>query len=275
MGAKRKKELLDTFKTVENLYNAKEQDLLKIPKINENHIKQLLSPEIRLKIDKHLEFMVKNNVDIVSIEENEYPQILKKIYDPPVSLYIRGNKEILNNTSIAIIGCRDCTQYGKNVAKQLAYNISKSKINIVSGLARGIDSMAHIGAISANEKTIAALGNGLDRIYPSENTFLAIEILKKGGAIISEYALGEGPEKQNFPERNRIVSGLSKGIIVVEAKQKSGTLITVDFALEQGRDVFVVPGNIDSKTSVGTNELIKQGAKLVTDYSEILEEYNI
>ena len=217
--------------------------------------------------------MLKNNVDIISIQDNEYPEILKNIYDPPVCLYIRGNKKILNEDSIAIIGCRESTEYGKNVARELAYNIANENFNIVSGLAKGIDGIAHEAAIVAKGKTIAILGNGLDTIYPVENTILAKEILKTGGAIISEYPLGEKTKKQNFPERNRIVSGMSKGIIVVEAKEKSGTLITVDFALEQGRDVFVVPGNINQETSKGTNDLIKQGAKLITTYKDILEEY--
>ena len=217
--------------------------------------------------------MLKNNVDIISIKDKEYPEILKNIYDPPLWLYIRGNKEILNKNSIAIIGCRECTEYGKNVAKELAYNIAKQNINIVSGLAKGIDGIAHEAAVAAKGKTIAVLGNGLDTIYPAENIILAKEILKSGGAIISEYPLGEKPQRQNFPERNRIVSGMSKEIIVVEAKEKSGTLITVDFALDQGRDVFVVPGNINQETSKGTNELIKQGAKLITNYKEVVKEY--
>jgi len=217
--------------------------------------------------------MLKNKVDIISIQDEEYPEILRNIYDPPLLFYIRGNKEILKNDSIAIIGCRECSQYGKNIAQELAYNISKNRINIISGLAKGIDSEAHRGCILAGGKTIAVLGNGLDTIYPQENISLAKKILETGGAIISEYPLGEKPKKQNFPERNRIVSGISKGVIVVEAKEKSGTLITVDFALEQGRDVFVVPGNINADTSKGTNELIKQGAKIITNYKDILEEY--
>ncbi len=273
MGAKRKNNLLQYFRTIENLYNAKEDELLKVKGIGKNYAKVLLEAKQMHNIDKHIEYMIKNGIDIISKQDKEYPETLKNIYDPPVSLYVRGNQEILNNDSIAIIGCRDCTQYGKNVAKELAYNISKKEINIVSGLAKGIDAIAHTGAILGKGKTIAVLGNGLDTIYPKENMQLATQILKKGGAIISEYPLGEKPEKQNFPERNRIVSGMSKGIIVVEAKEKSGTLITVDHALEQGRDVFVVPGNISSETSKGTNELIKQGAKLITDYKEVLEEY--
>lgn len=217
--------------------------------------------------------MLNNEVGIISIQDEEYPELLRNIYAPPIALYIRGNRNILNNISISIIGARECSQYGKHVAQELAYNISKCKVNIISGLAKGIDKVAHSGSILAGGKTIAVLGNGLDTIYPSENISLAKKILETGGAIISEYPLGEKPQKQNFPERNRIVSGMANGIIVVEAKEKSGTLITVDFALEQGRDVFVVPGNINADTSKGTNELIKQGAKLITSYEDVIEEY--
>ena len=213
--------------------------------------------------------MQKNNIDILNIRDKQYPKMLKEIYDPPISLYIIGNKKILNNVSIAIVGCREATEYGKKSAKYFAYNLSKNGINIVSGLAKGIDSYSHIGTLQNEGKTIAVIGNGLDMIYPSENIWIAKKIIKTGGAIISEYPLGTKPEKMNFPARNRIISGMSKGIIVVEAKEKSGTLITVDFALEQGRDVYVVPGNINSINSIGTNELIKQGAKMVTTYDEI------
>lgn len=234
--------------------------------------------------------MKKNNIDIISINEKKYPKILKEIYDPPISLYIKGNTEILNNKSIAIVGCRDATEYGKKAAKYFSYNLSKKGVNIVSGLARGIDSYAHIGNVCVQDekqkeeyklkisiqqdniqygKTIAVVGNGLDIVYPKENKYLFDKIIETGGAIISEYPLGIKPDKMNFPARNRIVSGISKGIIVIEAKEKSGTLITVDFALDQGRDVYVVPGNINSINSVGTNDLIKQGARLVTHYKDI------
>lgn len=215
--------------------------------------------------------MKKNNIDIISIEDKQYPNILKEIYDPPIYLYIRGNKEILNNKSISIVGCRKATDYGRKVARDFAYNISKQDINIISGLAIGIDSEAHLGAVEANKKTVAVLGNGLDTIYPKENIILSQKILDSGGTIISEYPLGTKPKKENFPARNRIISGMSNGLLVVEAKEKSGTLITVDFALEQGRDVFVVPGNIISENSAGTNDLIKQGAKLVTNWQECID----
>ena len=155
------------------------------------------------------------------------------------------------------------------MAQYFAYNLAKNDVNIVSGLARGIDSHSHIGAIKAKGKTIGVIGSGLDIVYPRENEYLYKKIIEENGAIISEYPLGVKPAKMNFPARNRIISGMSKGIIVIEAKKKSGTLITVDFALEQGRDVYVVPGNINSINSVGTNDLIKQGAKMVTTYKDI------
>ena len=217
--------------------------------------------------------MKANNIDIISINDKNYPQLLRQIYDPPISLYIKGNKNILNQKNIGIVGCRDSSEYGKNCAKYFSYNLAKEKINIVSGLAKGVDSYAHIAVVDNFEncgRPIAVVGNGLDIIYPKENEYLAKKIVEKGGCIISEYPLGTKPEKMNFPARNRIISGVSSGIIVIEAKEKSGTLITVDFALEQGRDVFVVPGNINSENSVGTNRLIKQGARLVTNYKEIL-----
>lgn len=190
---------------------------------------------------KELEYMKKNNIQILDITDKAYPEILKQIHNPPKKLYIKGNKEILNNYSIAIIGCREATEYGKKAAKYFAYNLAKKGINIVSGLAKGIDSYAHIGTICGEGKTIAVVGNGLDIVYPNENKKLEEKIIETGGVIISEYPLGTKPEKRNFPARNRIISGLSKAIIVVEAKEKSGTLITVDFALEQGRDVYAVP----------------------------------
>lgn len=273
MGARKKLKLLKYFKTIENLYNATKEELLQLPGVGEKTSEIILNQKLKLNIDMHIEYMLKNKIDIISINDKEYPEILKEIYDAPVSLYIMGNKNILNDDSVAMIGCRECTDYGRNITKKLSYDIAKNKINIVSGLAKGIDAIAHQGAILAEGKTIAVLGNGLDTMYPRENIPLAKEILKTGGAIVSEYPLGEKPQKQNFPERNRIVSGMSKGVVVVEAKEKSGTLITVDFALEQGRDIFVVPGNINQESSTGTNELIKQGAKLITSYKDVIEEY--
>lgn len=209
---------------------------------------------------------------IIYQAQKEYPQKLNNIYSLPAKLYLEGDEENLNKPSIAIIGCRDASDYGKKVAFNFAYELAKKGFVIVSGLARGIDTYAHLGAIKANEKTIAVLGSGLKHIYPTENKRICKEIIEKGGTIVTEYEPSTKPLPMNFPTRNRIISGLSNGVLVVEAKQKSGTLITVDYALEQGKDVFVIPGNITSVNSCGTNELIKQGAKLVTNINEIIEE---
>ena len=217
-------------------------------------------------------YMEKNNIQIIKITDKEYPEKLKQIYDPPKILYVKGNKNILNEKSIAIIGTRMCSMYGKVIAEKISYELAKENIITISGLARGIDTYAHLGTVKAERKTIAVLGCGIDRVYPEENKILAEEIIKKGGAIISEYAIGTKPERMNFPRRNRIISGLSDGVLVVEARQRSGTFITVDFALEQGKEVYAVPGNINSATSTGTNELIKQGAKVATGANDILED---
>ena len=277
LGSKKKQKLLELYKTPEIIYSLKEQELLKIKGIGKEVVCYLLNEKIRTCVEKHIEYMKNNQINIISIGDEEYPNLLKEIYDPPISLYSKGDISILNKKSIGIVGCRDVTEYGKSATKYFAYHLAKQNINIISGLAKGVDSYAHIGAInyaynhnSKNcGKTIAIIGNGLDIVYPKENQYLAEQIIKSGGVILSEYPIGTKPNKMNFPARNRIISGMSKGILVVEAKEKSGTLITVDFALEQGRDVFVVPGNINSIHSVGTNQLIKQGAKLVTDYREI------
>lgn len=270
LGSKRKQKLLELYNTPDKIFKLKKEEFLSIQGIGENLANNIIDSTIRKNIEKHILYMKKNNIDIISINDKEYPQILKKIYDPPISLYIKGNKNILNNNSIAIVGCREASDYGKKTAKYFAYNLANQNINIISGLAKGIDSYAHIGVLTASGKTVAVVGNGLDTVYPTENKYLLDKILEKGGAVISEYPLGTKAEKMNFPARNRIISGMSKGVIVIEAREKSGTLITVDFALEQGRDVYVVPGNINSINSVGTNELIKQGAKMVTTYKEIL-----
>lgn len=286
LGCVRKNKLLKIYGTPEEIYKLSKSELLKIDGIGDETVKNIIEAKNEKILNYHIKYMKENNIDIIHICEKSYPQILKQIYDAPVSLYIRGNKEILNGKNVGIVGCRDCTDYGKKTAKYFAYNLSKEKtINIVSGLAKGVDSYAHWGSVGANiecestkncgkkqvscGKTIAVLGNGLDMIYPKENIELANEIIRSGGTIISEYPCGTKPDKMNFPARNRIISGLSKGIIVIEAKEKSGTLITVDFALEQGRDVFVVPGNINSINSVGTNDLIRQGAKIVTSYEDV------
>lgn len=262
-------ELLKQFKNPANLWNKKEEDLIK-QKINEKLAKRICEQKYKKDLDKYLEYMQKNAIELINIYSQEYPENLKNIYDPPTFLYIKGNKEILNQKSISIVGCRNCTIYGKNTAMKLAYNLSNNNINIVSGLARGIDAYSHIGCLKGKAKTIAVVGCGLDRVYPEENRWIYNKIIENDGAIISEHVIGTKPLAQNFPRRNRIISALSKALIVVEAKEKSGTLITVDFALEQGKDIYVVPGNIDSRNSIGTNELIKQGARVLTKIDDIL-----
>lgn len=277
LGSRKKLELLEEYGNPKKIYNLTESELLRVRGIGKELAKKILDKNIKEQIDKHIKYMQKYKIDIISINDKKYPQILKQIYDPPISLYIKGNAEILNGKNIAIVGCRNSSKYGEEAAKYFAYNLSAKGINIISGLARGIDTYAHIGNLGAmmhncNDicgKTIAVVGNGIDIIYPKENKYLEEKIIKSGGCIISEYPLGTKPEKFNFPARNRIISGLSKGVLVIEARVKSGTLITIDFALQQGRDVYVVPGNINSVNSVGTNDLIKQGAKLVTRVEEI------
>ena len=218
-------------------------------------------------------------IEEISIESEEYPEQLRNIYDPPIKLYVLGNKQILNQKGIAIVGSRKATEYGKKVALQLAKELSENGINIISGLAVGIDTYAHLGTLKVAESrdankgmTIAVLGSGLDEIYPKENINLAKQIIKCGGCIVSEYPLETKPKKLNFPQRNRIISGLSQRVVIVEASEKSGSLITAEFALEQRREVFAVPGNIFYNTSIGTNNLIKQGAKLVSNYHVVFED---
>lgn len=268
LGSKRKLKLLELHKTPEEIYKLTKEELININGIGEAIAKEIIISKNEKILNYHIKYMKENNIKIININEREYPQVLKEIYDPPISLYVKGNIEKLNNKNIGIVGCRECTTYGKKSAEYFSYNLSKQNINIVSGLAKGIDSYAHLGSLNTGN-TIAVLGNGLDMIYPKENLELANEIIKRGGTIISEYPCGTKPDKMKFPARNRIISGISSGIIVIEAKEKSGTLITVDFALEQGRDVFVVPGNINSINSVGTNDLIKQGARVVTTYEDV------
>ena len=265
--------ILNESKTVENIWNMDNKQLSKIEGINKDLIEEILNTEYRKNLQNYIYYMEKNNIKIINIFDEKYPNKLKNIYDPPIVLYIKGNEKILNEFGIGIIGCRMCTKYGEAVSKKFAKELTKYNVNIISGLARGIDSYAHIGCLEGKGKTIAVVGTGLDTVYPKENEYLINKIIENEGAIISEYIIGTKPEKENFPRRNRIISGLSDGILVVEAKERSGTFITVDFALEQGKNVFATPGNILSSTSKGTNELIKQGAKMVTTVEDIIEEY--
>jgi DNA processing protein len=211
-------------------------------------------------------------VTVVSVEDPCYPSRLKEIYDPPLVLYVRGNPEVLTPPGIAIVGTRHPTPYGSGMAERLACDLAAQGLVIISGMARGVDTASHRGAISAKGKTIAVFGTGVDVIYPKENSRLSEQILALGGALLSEFRLGTFAAPQNFPIRNRILSGMSVGVLVVEAAEYSGTRITARCALEQNRDVFAVPGNVTNKNSWGPNTLIKQGAKLVATWEDVWED---
>ena len=209
---------------------------------------------------------------VISLSDAEYPARLKEIYDPPVILFVRGSVELLSKPGLAVVGTRHPTPYGTGMAERLANDLAARGLVIISGLARGIDAASHRGAIAAKGKTIAVLGTGIDVLYPKENTRLAEQILALGGALLSEFPMGTSPQPQNFPIRNRIISGMSAGVLVVEAAEYSGTRITSRCALEQNRDVYAVPGNVTNKNSWGPNTLIKQGAKLVATWEDVWEE---
>ena len=274
IGSKKCLALLEKYQTPEKIYHLTKEELVKVKGIGETAADIISCQITKQKIDKHLQYLERNQIEVIHIQDKSYPPLLKEIYDPPIVIYLKGNKKILKEKSLAIVGCRDATDYGRKAAKYFAYQLAKQGIHIVSGLAKGVDSYAHIGNIKSKSrgKTIAVLGSSIDTIYPKENRNLAIKIIKTGGCILSEYPIGSKIQPKNFPERNRIISGLSRGVIIIEASEKSGALITADFALEQGREVFAVPGNILNENSKGTNTLIKQGAKVVTSFQDILEE---
>ena len=212
------------------------------------------------------------DIAMVSLDDPSYPPRLKEIYDPPPILRVRGNPDVLTRPGIAMVGTRHPTPYGSGMAERLACDLAAQGLVIISGMARGVDTASHRGAISAKGKTVAVFGTGVDVIYPKENSRLAEQILALGGALISEFPLGTFAAPQNFPIRNRIISGMSVGVLVLEAAEYSGTRITARCALEQNRDVFAVPGNVTNKNSWGPNTLIKQGAKLVATWEDVWED---
>jgi DNA processing protein len=211
-------------------------------------------------------------IAVLAFDDPSYPPRLKEIYDPPLILYVRGDPQILSKPGIAVVGTRHPTPYGIGMAERLACDLATQGLVIISGMARGIDTAGHRGAITAKGKTVAVFGTGVDVIYPKENSRLSEQILGIGGALISEFPLGTFAAPQNFPIRNRILSGMSMGVLVVEAAEYSGTRITARMALEQNRDVFAVPGNVTNKNSWGPNTLIKQGAKLVATWEDVWED---
>lgn len=212
--------------------------------------------------------------DVLILDDGTYPALLREIDDPPITLYVRGAwQECLDAPCVALVGSRRCSTYGLNTATLLARELASRGVTIISGLARGIDAAAHRGALEAGGRTVAVLGTGVDEVYPRDHKKLAAEILAKGGALVSQFPLSTPPIPENFPYRNRIISGLSLGVVLVEAAENSGSLITARLALEQGREVFAVPGNITSRNSFGTNYLIKAaGAKLVQAWQDVAAE---
>ncbi|MFQ6084115.1 MAG: DNA-processing protein DprA [Candidatus Aminicenantia bacterium] len=264
------KELKRKFISAENIFHSKKEELINAG-LSEKKVKMIVSKEIINRAEEELNQIEKKGYHILSIEDENYPVLLKEIYDPPVVLYCAGDKEMLNQPSIAIVGTRRPTPYGRVVAEKLSSDLASRELTIISGLARGIDSIAHQGSLQAKGKTIAVLGSGLNYVYPKENLSLFNKIVESG-AVISEFPLDAPPLNFHFPIRNRIISGLSLGVIVVEAAQRSGSLITARLALDQGREVMAVPGNITSKYSQGTNWLIKDGAKLISSWKDVVEE---
>lgn len=263
--------LLNYFSSPEEIWKASTAELQSIKNISDKFIQRVLNTRNENDIENKIKQLEKYKTKYISIENKLYPEKLKNIFDYPYGIYIKGSMQ--QKKTIAIVGSRKCSEYGANITKKFAKELAQNNITIVSGMAKGIDSLAHWGALEANIKnsTIAVLGCGLDICYPKENYEL-MNIITENGAIISEYPLGTNPHSAFFPQRNRIISGLSEAIIVVEATKESGSLITADQALDQGIDVFAVPGNITSKLSQGTNDLIRQGAMLVTCVDDVLNE---
>ncbi len=272
IGTIRLKKLLEFFGKPENIFKAQVQQLIAIAGIGEKIARQILALE-KEKLDKEFAQADKLEVKIITCHDEDYPINLKYIPDPPIVLYVKGKLEKADNFSVAIVGSRRASLYGLSSAEKFAADLASHGFTIISGMARGIDSYAHRGALKSGGRTIAVMGSGFNQIYPAENKELS-EKIAYCGAVISEFALNERPLRQNFPRRNRVISGLSLGTLVIEAARNSGALITADFALEQGRDVFALPGKVDSQNSYGTNGLIKQGAKLVSSVEDILEEFN-
>lgn len=265
------KRLLSAFKTPEIVFKATLSELMDVSKIREAQARNIKEFNDWDKIDKEIQKIKKHDIRIITFDDNEYPELLRQIDSPPMLLYCKGNINPQDKYAVAIVGSRLMTEYGRRVADKLASELAQCGLTIVSGMAKGIDSISHKSAIKTGGRSIAVLGSGLDRPYPFENSEL-FRALSQSGCVLSEFAMGTPPNKENFPRRNRLISGLSLGVIVIEATKESGSLITANYALEQNKEVFAIPGNITSKSSYGTNELIKKGAKLVQNVDDILEE---
>jgi DNA processing protein len=266
--------LIDALGSPQAVFDPAQSDLRMIKGIGEKLSETILTQRTQVDPQAEMEKAEALGIHIVTPLDAEYPSALKTIHDPPLALYVRGEILPKDRHSLGMVGSRKCTSYGLSTADRLAYQLAQTGFTVVSGLARGIDTVAHQGALKGKGRTIAVLGAAIDQLYPPENAELA-DAIAGSGAVISEYPLGRAADRQTFPYRNRIISGISMGVIVVEAGFKSGSLHTSDAAMEQGRSVFAVPGRIDSPSSKGTNHLIKNGAKLVDNVGDILEEFEL
>lgn len=273
VGPIRVRALLDRFNEPQAILSASKGELMQVEGVGEEIARSVTSWREQVDLDAELQRIEKAGVTVVARDDAEYPKNLREVYDPPVILYVKGELSERDALAMAIVGSRRTTLYGQEMARKLAFQLARVGIPVISGLARGIDTAAHSGALQAKGRTVAVIGCGIDIMYPAENQKLADEIVAKGGAVVTEFPFGVKPDKQNFPMRNRIISGWSLGTVVVEANLKSGALITANQAAEQGRQVFAVPGRADSILSRGTNKLIKDGAKLTEDAEDILAEF--
>ncbi len=271
IGSTLMRRLLDRFNTPEAVFHAPMKELSKIEGLGEKVAQEIRKGPLEKVVERELSLLREVGGRVITLKDEEYPKRLKDIYDPPALLYVRGALKKEDEFAISIVGSRKTTPYGRWFTEKVSQELARHGLTIVSGMARGIDSLAHWGAISGGGRTIAVLGCGVDVIYPSENRNLFAKMIDRG-AILSEFPMGSPPEGGHFPRRNRIISGLSLGVVVVQASEKSGSLITAGYALEQGREVFAVPGNVGTESSRGTHRLIKEGAKLVESSEDILEE---
>ena len=268
------KRLIEKFGNPENVFKADLNDLIMVEGLSKNTAYKIKNRAWEGNPEKELTLLKKNNFRLITMSDESYPNDLREIHDPPPLLYMKGNELPLDKTMIAVIGSRRPSSYGLKIAEEICRNLAKSNVTVVSGMAIGIDSASHWGSLRGGGPTVAVLGSGIDIIYPQSNRKL-YNLIAENGAVITEFPLGTPPEAKNFPIRNRIISGLSRGVVVIEASRKSGTMITASLALEQGREVFAVPGSIESFKSVGTHFLIKQGAKLIENTNDILEELGL
>jgi DNA processing protein len=271
IGSIRLKRLLEVFGAPQNIFSVSRDKLTGVAGIGEVIASRIVSLDNK-DIDREFSLARQNNFKILTPYSLDYPHNLRFIHDPPIVLYVKGRILPRDSLGLAIVGSRRASFYGLSCAEKFGADLAANGFTVISGLARGIDTAAHQGAIKSKARTIAVIGSGILNIYPQENQDLT-EQIASCGAVISEFPLETKPLKQNFPRRNRLISGLSLGVLVVEACRNSGALISAAFALEQGREVFAIPGKIDSLSSFGTNRLIQQGAKLVLSIEDILEEF--